>query len=299
MTRPPSRLSADALALLIAESLALLVVTSSLCSSLVLDPITWPTPQHPKASALHSIRPVNPRARGLRRKPALGLSSPQGPSGSARLGPKYSRRQDRRFHPPKGNPRSISFGLPQRGRLTHALQLPADPALYRRAKPSEQYGADFVVRALREALKEYRRAQGPRPRILVGDLSLPHGGPFPPHKSHQNGRDVDIHLPRIRDGQGRRSRIDWQASWRLIEALRRNPLLHKIFLSAGLHASLAQAARQLGVAESQITRIIQFPGQNPKAIVRHSPGHDRHIHLRYRCPPAGPPSTDPPPCQAL
>lgn len=178
------------------------------------------------------------------------------------------------------------------------MQLPPDPGLYRRVKPAEQYGADFVVHALRKALKEYRKAQGPRPRILVGDLSLPQGGPFPPHKSHQNGRDVDVHLP-LMPSRGQRGRIDWHASWRLIDALRRNPLLHKIFLSARLHPSLAQAARELGVEEAQIHRIIQFPGMHPQAIVRHSPGHDRHIHLRYRCPRQSLASKGPRPCQAM
>lgn len=42
-------------------------------------------------------------------------------------------------------------------------------------------------------------AEGHWARLGIDDISLPHGGYFPPHDSHQVGLDVDFRLPR-RDG---------------------------------------------------------------------------------------------------
>ncbi len=42
----------------------------------------------------------------------------------------------------------------------------------------------------------YRSAHPDAPRVLVGDISLRHGGPIDEHRSHQNGLDVDVYYPR-------------------------------------------------------------------------------------------------------
>ena len=58
------------------------------------------------------------------------------------------------------------------------------------------------MRTVLTVTREFHAAHPHAPRVLVGDLSRPHGGDFGPqfgyigHASHQNGLDVDVYYPR-------------------------------------------------------------------------------------------------------
>jgi murein endopeptidase len=108
--------------------------------------------------------------------------------------------------------RSRSLGRPTAGRLAAGVQLPAeslhlvtwDPIL--RTTPNRgwrRWGSDRLVRTLLTVAREFAAAHPEAPRVVVGDLSRPRGGPFGPrfggrgHASHQNGLDVDVYYPRL------------------------------------------------------------------------------------------------------
>ncbi|HEV2775274.1 MAG TPA: penicillin-insensitive murein endopeptidase [Solirubrobacteraceae bacterium] len=106
---------------------------------------------------------------------------------------------------------SLAIGRPNRGRLVNGLQLPAtgpdwmtyDPVLHRAPnRPDRRWGTDRLLAYLLFVLRDYRLANPGAPPVLIGDLSLPHGGPFGSdfgglgHASHQNGLDVDVLYPR-------------------------------------------------------------------------------------------------------
>ena len=65
-----------------------------------------------------------------------------------------------------------------------------------------RWEADSTIRTLLTVLSEYRAAHPGAPRLGIGDLSRPQGGPFGRrfgglgHASHQNGLDVDLYYPR-------------------------------------------------------------------------------------------------------
>jgi hypothetical protein len=108
--------------------------------------------------------------------------------------------------------RSLSLGLPHAGRLVRGVRVPAegprfftwDPLLRRApSRAWRRWGSERLVRVVLDVVRGYFRAHPDAPRLAIGDLSRPEGGPFgPKHASHQNGLDVDIYYPR-RDGRER------------------------------------------------------------------------------------------------
>ena len=73
-------------------------------------------------------------------------------------------------------------------------------------RPDRRWATDRLLAYLLFVLRDYRLANPGAPPVLVGDLSLPYGGPFGSdfgglgHASHQNGLDVDVLYPRL-DGR--------------------------------------------------------------------------------------------------
>lgn len=120
------------------------------------------------------------------------------------------------FPPPPGGlivwRRAKAIGKPWRGRLVRGVKLPPyGPGWFTydwgtRSVPNRlwrRYGHDRLVRMLLRVLDEFRAAHPEAPRLGVADLSRPRGGPFGRryggrgHRSHQNGLDADVLLPRL------------------------------------------------------------------------------------------------------
>jgi murein endopeptidase len=115
------------------------------------------------------------------------------------------------------------------------------------------------VRIVLRIAREYARAHPRAPRVGIGDLSRPRGGPFgPKHASHQNGLDVDVYYPR-RDRRERPPRRVGQIDRRLAQDLVRR------FVRAG--ADIVYVGPNTG-----------FTG--PRGIVRALWNHDNHLHVR-------------------
>jgi hypothetical protein len=106
---------------------------------------------------------------------------------------------------------SVAAGLPWHGSLRNGVLLPAygrdfvtwDPVLHRYPnRDDRRWGTARAIQTLLYVLDRYRRAHQGAPRVLIGDLSRPRGGPFTGHygglghASHQNGLDIDVLYPR-------------------------------------------------------------------------------------------------------
>ena len=170
---------------------------------------------------------------------------------------------------------SRAVGLPYAGHLTKGVQLPAqgvdyvswDGVLDRTPnRPWRRYGTDRLVRTVLAVATEWRSANPGAPRLLVGDLSRPKGGPFGSdygglgHASHQNGLDVDIYYPR-KDREeiapSRPSQIDRALAQDLVDRLvRHGALFAFVGPNTGLHG--------------------------PPSVVKPLQYHDDHVHLRIR-----------------
>lgn len=165
---------------------------------------------------------------------------------------------------------SASLGTPAAGRLLRGVRLPAegahfftwDPLLHRVPNRAwRRWGTDRLVRLLLRVIREYAAAHPEAPRVGVGDLSRPHGGPFgPKHLSHQNGRDADVYYPRIdrRERPPRRvAQIDRRLAQDLVDR----------FVRAG--AEIVYVGPNTG-----------FTG--PADVVEVIWNHDNHLHVRIR-----------------
>ncbi|MEM9100147.1 MAG: penicillin-insensitive murein endopeptidase, partial [Pseudomonadota bacterium] len=127
------------------------------------------------------------------------------------------------------------------------------------------------------------------PRLYIGDMSQPRGGPISGHASHQIGMDVDIWLARPvareltrqeREQVGspsvvRGDKLDVNKNWTpehhdLLKSAASDPTVTRIFVNAAIKQAMC---RRTGSEDSSWMRKI-----------RPWWGHDSHFHVRLRCP---------------
>jgi len=131
-------------------------------------------------------------------------------------------------------------------------------------RPWRRYGTRALVRGVEGVLANYRAANPGAPRVGIGDMSRPQGGPFGAaygglgHGSHQNGLDVDIYYPR-RDGLEMPPDAPEQIDRRLAQDLVDR------WVRAG--AQYAFVGPRTGLT-------------GPRGVVQRLVHHDDHLHVR-------------------
>jgi len=182
---------------------------------------------------------------------------------------------------------AVGVGPPDNGWLINGVRIP-DGDGYRLRLPKSAYGTSHAVAQLLIGLAIFRATTDDPRELQIGAMSRPRGGALGHHLSHQTGRDVDIRLPRRRD-VGRYAtltmrRVDWLATWSLIEAMLQTDV-NVIFLDYAVQKRLFKEMKKAGIDAERLA-ILQYPdGRSASGIVRHSPGHDKHIHVRVGCGP--------------
>jgi penicillin-insensitive murein endopeptidase len=199
-------------------------------------------------------------------------------------------------------PRALSYGWPWRGLLANGRQVTDSDTIalvdtYR--VDAHFFGTTELVRLLERAAADVARAH-PGARLAVGELSGPRGGRIVRHRSHQNGRDVDLgfylrnddggfvwpstFIPIRGSGEGRVDgavvRFDDAANWRLVAHLLEDPTVHvqHIFVSNRLRGRLLRYAHRVGASEGLIARaskIVRQPSRGNR--------HADHFHVRIYC----------------
>ena len=193
-----------------------------------------------------------------------------------------------------------SIGAPNHGRLERGVPLPPSP-LYLRRIPPLMVGSGATITHLYAAIARFRQAYGYAGEVVVADLSRPEGGPLPPHRSHQSGRDVDVWLPTLggayqpdyleRDRRPHPDEVNWLAAWGLFESFLATGEVQEIFLNGALHERLFAAAEVMGAGPEALAEIQGRParagprpaGSSPR--IRTAEGHTGHFHVRFRCAP--------------
>jgi len=166
---------------------------------------------------------------------------------------------------------ATSVGLPYAGRLVHGTQLPVhgpDWVTWNPVtdsvpnRPKRLYGNEHTIHAILAVTRAYRAEHQQAPRVVIGDISRAGGGPLNEHASHQNGLDVDVYFPRL-DRKLRAPTSHGQIDVRLSQHL-----LDR-FLRAGAQAIFVGSSTGL---------------HGPAGVVMPWPGHDYHMHVRFRRP---------------
>jgi len=186
-------------------------------------------------------------------------------------------------------PRSVSVGEPFQGALVYPARLDSDHTLY--ARKGKNYGTSELVNLIRRATHAVHRAFPGSPALHVGDLSRKRGGPFPPHVSHQSGRDVDIGYY-VRRGHNpkwfqriRGHNLDVKRTWVLMESFLRSGRIEYMFSHRRLIPSLYRYARkQTHITGDEL--VLWFGGgvDGKPGLIRHLKGHDDHLHIRVFTP---------------
>lgn len=109
------------------------------------------------------------------------------------------------------------------------------------------------------------------PRMGVGDISRPGGGPFPPHDNHQNGLDVDVRYIRndgIEAGLNLSGNTDAYSRELTLELIR-------YWVATG-EVDQVYVDPAAGISSTDIS--------GATLIIDNSGGHVDHFHIRLRDP---------------
>jgi penicillin-insensitive murein endopeptidase len=209
-------------------------------------------------------------------------------------------------------PDSVSCGSTNRGALSDAAMLPGEGVGFVMAEPWRSRGSRFGTKELVGLIQRSSAAVAQEHeggQLSVADLSKEQGGPIASHRSHQNGRDVDL-IYYAMDAEGRpfypdshmayysgRGRatyakapafvkdiperyFDLARNWSLV----RNMMLDEavevehIFVSNRVKRWLLRYAQQIDEAPELLkaaTRVLHAP--------RDVKGHNDHMHVRISC----------------
>lgn len=173
--------------------------------------------------------------------------------------------------------------------MSEAIQLVAGPG-YVVKKPVFAWGTPRTIAAIRDAAAAYHRTEPSAPPVHVGDISKQNGGPFPPHLSHQTGRDVDVGYVLLGALAERRRfttatwrTLDRARTWALLEAFITTNAVAYIFVDYGLQRLLYEYAVERGVPQPRLEQLFQYPRGSAasRGILRHWRGHANHFHVRF------------------
>jgi len=187
---------------------------------------------------------------------------------------------------------SEAIGPTNRGRLESGVPLPPHRGYVIRA-PARTYGTEETIRWIVAAVDEVN-AKFKRTKVLrIHDISDRTGGRLRDHKSHQNGRDVDISYYQedcpsdgCRFEKFKSSDLDVERQWALLEYWLRNEQAEMIFMDYRLQAKLYRYAKRKGVKKAQLDQWMQYPRgkYQPTGVIRHYRNHEDHFHVRFVCP---------------
>jgi murein endopeptidase len=168
---------------------------------------------------------------------------------------------------------SVAVGEPEAGSLVRGVMLPGEGRTWvswdpvERDKPNRwwrRWGTDRLVRTTLSIARDYSAEHPRAPRVLIGDMSRPHGGDFGTrfgpigHASHQNGLDVDVYYPRV-DRREWTPRLPEQVDVDLAQEL--------------VDRFVAAGAEVVYVGPS-------LPLTGPPGVVVPLVNHDNHLHAR-------------------
>ncbi|HEY8206969.1 MAG TPA: penicillin-insensitive murein endopeptidase [Myxococcaceae bacterium] len=178
---------------------------------------------------------------------------------------------------------SISIGFTDEGRLVNGERFP-DGDGWMVVDPERSYATRETIDAVIAAVKQVRAQYPEAPPLRVNQISAREGGWLRPHKSHQNGRDVDLAFyypsPEPVRVRAREKYIDVQKTWALLKALVTLTDVQMVLLDRRVQKVLYDAGLKSGEDKGWLDSL--FNG--PDALVKHARRHRDHLHVRFFTP---------------
>lgn len=185
---------------------------------------------------------------------------------------------------------TVSWGRASQGRLFNGIPMESSPGL-RVRNVHRAYGTEYTVNMLQAAGADVQARWPDAPELVVGSISLQNGGPMRPHRSHQSGRDADLsyyHRGNVETEDFldmSPEKFDAVKNWHFFKTLIATGEVEYIFVDYELQEVLYEYAVSAGYDEETLDELLQYPrGRRAnRGIIRHSPGHANHFHIRFRC----------------
>lgn len=149
-----------------------------------------------------------------------------------------------------------------------------------------------MLAAIKSGVEELHRRFPNPPKVMIGDLSKRYGGHFPPHVSHQSGRDADLGYfvkgPYAYKLKGltmvNHRTIDAAKTWALLSGMLKTGLIESAFIDYRLQRVLYRHALREGEwSREELDEVFSYPLWKGKTI-SHLRGHSDHMHIRFKAP---------------
>ncbi|RKH37090.1 LysM peptidoglycan-binding domain-containing protein [Corallococcus sicarius] len=176
---------------------------------------------------------------------------------------------------------SMSIGFVESGRQLNSHRVPEDKD-WLVVSPEIAWGTEETVNYVMTAIRAVRAQYPNVPPLRVNRLSTKDGGYLRPHKSHQNGRDVDLgfYYPTAEPVRAReRERyIDVAMNWALVRSLVTNTDVQLILVDKRVMRVLYDYALSIGEDKVWLDSLFNA-GFN--SVIKHARRHRDHFHVRF------------------
>jgi LysM repeat protein len=186
---------------------------------------------------------------------------------------------------------TASIGQPYRGHLVNGVPFPHQFRGYQVRDETYSYATPELVGAVLDSIEKVLAKYPDSCDVFVGDMSGPQGGRLRHHRSHENGRDIDLGLyakgnrPLGGFSAMNEENLDVPKTWELIENLLRSRLVQYIFVDNGIQRPLYRYALSQGIDQSYLDRLFGCAGnQDAHTVIQHLRGHRDHMHVRFYTP---------------
>lgn len=177
---------------------------------------------------------------------------------------------------------SISVGRPDEGRMINAMPFPEAPdggawvVIIPESCWTTKETADAIIGAANQ-VREWFPDGAP---VRVGQVSGPEGGYLRPHRTHQNGRDIDVGLfypgPEPHRVLAREKVMDVPMNWAFAKAILMHGDVQHILLDYRVQKVLYDYALKHGENKAWLDSL--FHGE--RRVFRHARRHRDHFHVR-------------------
>lgn len=182
---------------------------------------------------------------------------------------------------------TASFGQPYHGYLVNGIPFPTQFRGYQLREQERTYTTPELAGALLDAIESVRAAYPNTCDVYLGDFTVGSGGAAAHHRSHQNGRDVDVGMY-AKDNRQLHSlvpmneeNLDAAKTWCLMEGLLRSQRVQYIFLDRNVQKIIKSYAASHGVDQAYLDQLF---GNVRGSIVQHVVNHVDHMHVRFFTP---------------
>lgn len=186
---------------------------------------------------------------------------------------------------------TASIGQPYRGFLVNGIPFPSQFRGYQLREEERTYATPELIGAVLDAIERVIRKYPDTCDLYIGDISGPRGGRMSRHRSHENGRDIDLGMyareNRLLPSFAPMSEenLDVPKTWCLIESLLQSHRVQNIFVDQGLQKMLYRYAASQGWDENYLNNLFgAAAGPDTRTIIQHIRGHRDHLHVRFYTP---------------